>query len=239
MRWFKHYNTASEGQSFELLISEKDFETAFIYWWLLEQISKFEDTENDENRGRIVLNSSYFKRKLGLNFQRTSRVLQKIAKTFILEINIKSDETIEVFCPKWLELQENRGGKRGAKEEQKNSKNRQEVRGKNKEVVVLQNDQNEKTNSVQKFNNMFSPKIDQLKRVLVEFGIDRNFKFYMGDLVARFESDVELKDFIMSVNNSKKMQELMAEKKMIDAEKYLVTSLKYEAGIMKQRGSAT
>jgi hypothetical protein len=136
LRWFKHYNTASDGNSFLLLISEKDFESAFIYWWLLEQVSKFEDTENPENRGKITLNFAYFKRELGLNLQRTQRVLQKIAKTFNLEIQVNLDQTIEVFVPKWLELQENRGGKRFTKDYQKNSKTALEVRSKNKEIRI-------------------------------------------------------------------------------------------------------
>ena len=88
----------------------------------------------EENRGKVTLNFSYFKRKLGLNLQRTERVLLKIAKTFNLEITINLDKTVEVFVPKWLELQENRGGKREAKPEQKNVKKRQEVRSKSIEV---------------------------------------------------------------------------------------------------------
>jgi hypothetical protein len=134
MKWFKHYNTASEGQSFELLISEKDFETAFVYWWILEQISKYEDTEKPESRGKVLLNYATFKRKLNLNSQRTDRVLLKIAKTFNLEIKRNLDQTIEVFAPKWLELQENRGGKRDAKKEQSFVKTPTEVRSKNKEI---------------------------------------------------------------------------------------------------------
>lgn len=136
MKWFKHYNTASEGQSFELLISAKDYETAFIYWWLLEQVSKFEDTSNEENRGKITLNFSHFKRKLGLNRQRTVRVLSQIAKSFVLKVDVNLDETISVFVPNWLELQENRGGKKEAKPKQKMSKKTEESRGENQEERI-------------------------------------------------------------------------------------------------------
>lgn len=133
MEWFKHYNKASEGESFQRLIAEKDFECLFGYWWLLEQVAKF---EREDSRGKITLNFSYFKMKLNWNLQRSVRVLQKIAKTFKMEININSDESVEVFVPNWLELQENRGGKRLAKILQKNSKNSQEERSKNKELEV-------------------------------------------------------------------------------------------------------
>lgn len=135
MKWFKHYNNASEGESCELLIAEKDYECLYIYWWLNEQVSKFEDTDSPEKRGRITLNFSYFKRKLHLNIQRTSRVLQKIHKTFKMEITINSDETISVYVPNWSELQENRGGKRESKANQNNGKNPQELRDKNKELI--------------------------------------------------------------------------------------------------------
>ena len=131
LKWFKHYNRASEGHSLQLLIAERDYEAAFIYWWLLEQVSLF---ETPDNRGRIVLNASYFKRKLFINFQRTLRNLTKIGKTFNLEIIVNPDETIEVFIPNWLELQENRGGKRLANLEQKNGKN--PIRSKNKEERI-------------------------------------------------------------------------------------------------------
>lgn len=134
MRWFKHYNNAADGGSFENLIAEKDFETAYIYWWLLEQVSKYEDKSNPALRGRITLNFSVFKRKLGLNLQRTQRVLLKIAKTFTLEIKLNLDESIEVFVPKWLELQENRGSKTHGKIVEKSLKNTIEERSKNKDL---------------------------------------------------------------------------------------------------------
>ena len=107
-QWFKHYNNASEGASCQALIADKDFETLYIYWWLLEQISKL---ETYETRGKVTLNFSYFKMKLGLNLQRTTRVLLKIGKTFELKVVINLDQTVEVSSPKWLKLQENRNPK--------------------------------------------------------------------------------------------------------------------------------
>lgn len=232
MKWFKHYNTASEGQSFELLISEKDFETAFIYWWLLEQISKFEDSENPENRGRVTLNFSYFKRKLGLNFQRTDRVLTKIAKTFNLEIKRNLDQTVEVFAPKWLELQENRGGKREAKLEQKNSKNRQEVRGKNKEVEVeTKPTPNPIVLDRLKFEH--SPEKQKFVNVLDEIGLAKKFRLKMPELMEYFESPENLKSFIERVEKSKSAQEHLENEDQEAAKDYIAICIKKETGIIK------
>lgn len=123
MDWFKHWNNETEeNEGLQQLISARDFETAFIYWWLREQISKF---EKPENRGRITLNIPFFKRKLGLNSQRTLRVLTKIDKTFEMKITVNLDQTVEVFEPNWLKSQENRGGKKQPKEPQNSSKNEQ------------------------------------------------------------------------------------------------------------------
>ena len=97
MKWFKHYNEASDGHSFQQLISEKDYESLFVYWWLLEQISKFEDRNIEESLGKITLKFSYFKMKLGQNRQRITKVLQKIARTFDLEVTENLDETVTVF----------------------------------------------------------------------------------------------------------------------------------------------
>lgn len=134
--WFKHYNTASDGHSLQQLISEKDYESIAIYWWILEQLSKFEDRNEVESSGKITLKFSYFKMKLGQNRQRITKVLLKIAQTFKIEVLINFDESVTVFVPKWLELQETRGGKREAKIQQSFSKEGTEVRDKSKEIRI-------------------------------------------------------------------------------------------------------
>jgi hypothetical protein len=231
MKWFKHYNTASEGQSFELLISEKDFETAFIYWWLLEQISKFEDTETEENRGKVTLNFSYFKRKLGLNFQRTERVLQKIAKTFNLEITINLDKTVEVFSPKWLELQENRGGKREANPKQKNGKKRQEVRGENKDIEVESKNQNSAA-PIDRLKYEHSPEKQKYVDVLANFKLDRVFKLKMPEIMDYFQETDALISFIKRLEKSKKVQEHLENEDYHAAKDYVAYCIKKEIGIL-------
>lgn len=131
--WFKHYNTSSEGQSFELLWAEQDYEAIAFFWWLLEQVSKF---ESESDRGTCVLSYRILKRKLGWNHSRSARVLSKIGSSFQVKIEPQSDpDLFKVFVPKWSELQENRGGKRDAKPEQKpDRRKKREVRGKNKEI---------------------------------------------------------------------------------------------------------
>lgn len=236
MEWFKHWNSASDGQSFELIIAEKDYETGFIYWWLLEQVSKFEDCSSPEKRGRITLNFSYFKRKLGLNFQRTSRVLTKIAKTFNLEISINLDETIEVFVPKWLELQENRGGKNKAKNEQSFSKKRQEVRSKSKEVEVETTPTINSNNSVSAFNARFSSNRPEFEKILVECNIKQELIDNIGQIINRF---VEPKEFDLFVSDVEKAYErskkptASPEEDLRNLKRYVVVSVKKQIGVLK------
>lgn len=113
MDWFKHWNTETEDNNgLQMLIAEGDFETAFVYWWLCEQISKF---EKPEDRGRATLNFALFKRKLNFNSQKTSRILDKIGRLFDIEVKVNLDQTVELFDRNWLKTQENRGGKRKPK----------------------------------------------------------------------------------------------------------------------------
>lgn len=236
MHWFKHYNTASQGQSFELLIAEKDFETAYIYWWLLEQVSRLESTSQEDLRGKVTLNFAYFKRKLGLNFQRTERVLLKIAKTFDLEIKLNLDQTIEVFVPKWLELQENRGGKRDAKELQSLDKNRQEVRSKNKELEVEEKSADNLPQKIEPRIDVlklrFSPMIEPMSKVLASFAIDKNLKKYMSHVVNTFKDEQDLNEFLLSIERSKAYQKNLEQNKKYDAIKYMTVSLKKHIGVM-------
>lgn len=89
-----------------LLLAEKDYETIVFYWRLLELVSEFEDLQD---RGKCTLSYAIIKRELGWNFQRTYRVLTKIAQTFKIELKQNLDQTWEVFVPNWLELQQNKG----------------------------------------------------------------------------------------------------------------------------------
>lgn len=133
-KWFKHYNTASEGNSLDLLFAQQDYETIILFWRLLEFISKYED---DKRRGFCLISYSLLKRKLGWNRQRSTKVLSKIGQSFTIETEVQTDgEHIAVFHPKWLELQENRGGKTSSKTFQKpdrSKKEKKEVRSKKKE----------------------------------------------------------------------------------------------------------
>lgn len=133
LQWFKHYNTAHEGQTIAQLWSEPGGgEVIAFYWTVLEMVSRFEDPER---RGTWTANLSIFKSKLGMNRQKSSKLLRKISETFQIKVLWNSEESFEVFVPKWLELQETRGGKREAKIEQNTGRReKREERSKNKEI---------------------------------------------------------------------------------------------------------
>ena len=71
-------------------------------------------------------------RETGWNLQRLRRILLKIGETSSevdgIRVCINLDNTLELFVPKWMELQENRGGKRFPKCDQntERSKKREE-----------------------------------------------------------------------------------------------------------------
>lgn len=126
--WFKHYNEAHDGNTMSQLWAEKDFEAIAFYWAVLEMVSRWEDPEK---RGSWTGKLSIFKTKLGLNCQKSRKLLLRIALTFKMEVKWNLDESFTVFIPNWSKLQETRGGKREAK----TSKvlQRKEERGKRKE----------------------------------------------------------------------------------------------------------
>lgn len=129
--WFKHYNKAHEGQTMAELWAAKETEVIAFYWTLLELVSKW---ESEESRGELQLKFSTIRSKLGMNSQRTAKLLTKISETFEIKVEFISKESFKVSIPNWLELQETRGGKREAKLEQKESKKPTEARGKKKDL---------------------------------------------------------------------------------------------------------
>lgn len=132
-KWFKHYNNAHQGQTIATLWAENDTECIAFYWTLLEIVSQW---ESDERRGEVELNLAIFKSKLGMNSQRSRKLLVKIAETFKINLEWNSDKSFKLFIPNWLELQENRGGKRVSKKDQKNSKNGQKKEERRKNIDI-------------------------------------------------------------------------------------------------------
>lgn len=129
--WFKHYNTASQGATLRTLWDNGDFEAYGMWWRLLELISVW---ENEDSRGEITISWNVLGRDTGWKPTKCRRVLFRIASVSNLDIKELPDGNVSFLHPNWLELQERRGGKKEAKEEQKNSKEGVEVRGKKKDI---------------------------------------------------------------------------------------------------------
>lgn len=108
-KWFKHYNTASSGNSIRLLWDARDYEAIAFWWRLLELVSLWE-TENE--RGTITLSWAVLRRELGWNKQKLTRIMGKIEQTFKIKLDPISGQTFKVSIPNWLELQGTWGGKR-------------------------------------------------------------------------------------------------------------------------------
>ena len=132
LTWFKHYNTAHEGKTICELWASHDSELIAFYWTILEMVSRWED-ENE--RGVLVVKLSTLKMKLGMNSQRSSKLLAKISSTFKIEVKEISEETYKLSVPNWLELQETRGGKNKANFVQSAGRSKkEEVRSKKEEL---------------------------------------------------------------------------------------------------------
>ena len=127
-KWFKHYNTAHESDGFRNAFAADDHAVICIYWMILEHISKHENREimwgycafHERYWCRLLETNvrgleTYF-RKVNLYFGSSLQVTwSKLGPNMLQTLPKVSPEFVQFFTPKWLELQENRGGKRVSK----------------------------------------------------------------------------------------------------------------------------
>lgn len=116
LHWFKHYNTASEGNSLRLLWDSNDFEAYGLWWRLLELVSRW---EKPEERGKITLSWNLLARETKWKPSKCRRVLSRISSVSQIELNEKPDGTFSFLVPNWSEYQENRGSKNSLKKVEK------------------------------------------------------------------------------------------------------------------------
>ena len=108
--WFKHYNDASESLALKNLWAERDFETICYFWRILELVSKHEDPEH---RGTIALNFALIRREFSSYFPTILRRFTILQDYNLIEVQTNIDtKIVHIRVHKWVELQENRGGKR-------------------------------------------------------------------------------------------------------------------------------
>lgn len=136
--WFKHYNSAHEGHLVGNLIANQQYDAMALWWVILEFVSKF---ETDEERGKCTVPLSRIARAINMKPSRCERLLLQISSVssqdLQVEIDSKPERNVSFLLRNWLELQENRGGKREAKKDQKHDRSKKEdVRCKNEEERV-------------------------------------------------------------------------------------------------------
>lgn len=133
--WFKHYNSAHEGHLVGNLIANQQYDAMALWWVILEFVSKF---ETDEERGKCTVPLSRIARAINMKPSRCERLLLQISSVssqdLQVEIDSKPERNVSFLLRNWLELQENRGGKRESKKDQKADRGKkEEVRSKNEE----------------------------------------------------------------------------------------------------------
>jgi hypothetical protein len=77
-----------------------------FYWTLLEMIAKY--GEQYENLGKWTVNLTTFKLKLGMNSQRSRKLLLKIGQTFEIEVEQKSEQTYQLFARNMTKILDSR-----------------------------------------------------------------------------------------------------------------------------------
>lgn len=161
LQWFKHYNTAAIGSSFDRLRSNRDFETMACYWMILELLSRHEDPEN---RGSMEIPHRLIYQTWNVNSQRADKIVSKIVLNFANTISIvKLEQTYKVLVHNWLELQETRGGKRTAKDKQKDGRSEKlEVRSKKYNTLVKSDEASEGKFTPNDLVSLWNDKADPL-----------------------------------------------------------------------------
>lgn len=142
--WFKHYNESHEGHLLGNLIAAKQYEAALLWWVLLELVSRFED---ENNRGTCTIPLARIARAMNMTQPRVEALLGQLTSnspsSHTCNISASQPRLVSISIAKWLELQENRGGKNSAKKEQKAPRSKkEEVRSKELDVVDVEEAEN-------------------------------------------------------------------------------------------------
>lgn len=113
--WAKLWCDSFEGDSFQNAFSNGDLESPILFLLLLCKAKSVGD-----GHGKLSIPTKRVQKILGWNFQRLSRVHTQLCSNFVGTISgTISEQTYEVFLHNFSKFQENRGGKREAKVEQK------------------------------------------------------------------------------------------------------------------------
>jgi hypothetical protein len=134
-KWFKHYNTASQGHLVGNLIAEKNYAAVTLWWILLELVSQ---CESIEQRGNARLAIARIARAVNMKPSKVERLITHIA--FVSHSDLECDLSekqagyVTFRLRNWAELQENRGGKRSSNFDQNSDRGKRvEVRGREEE----------------------------------------------------------------------------------------------------------
>lgn len=127
LKWFKHYNTASRGDTLQQFIANRDYESVTLFWMLLEFLSR---NESEGKRGSTQIELKFLCREINMKPSKLLKLLSRFSQ-IALEWNLSFTETkLEFRVDNWLELQENKKSKKQKRAE----KNPLEVRSKKLDV---------------------------------------------------------------------------------------------------------
>ncbi len=204
MKWFKHYNEASEGSLIGDLISTKEYEAALLWWVLLEFVSRF---EKPENRGECTFPLARIARVMNMKQPRTAMLLGRIrsASGSDCDCNVTPfpPRMVTVKVHNWAKLQENRGGKRDSK----NTQSPGEVRSKKEDVRSKNIETEEKP--VFDFELAYSLYPNKTNK---SEGLHR--------LKAQIDGPKDFEDFLLSISNYVRYLDLEKNKNWLKAKQW-------------------
>lgn len=191
-KWFKHYNDSSQGLTIRTLLDQQDYEAVALWWVIHELISRY---ESYDARGKVVISEKTLAREINMKPSRTERVLGRISAVSQLRYDYETDEkqgrNISFLSPNWLKLQETRGGKRQAKNEQKICKDPTDIRRKTEDI---------RHNNTITGNAIASPGFD-LERVYQAYPRKLGKAEGMSRLKAMIKTDEDYQAFEKAVAN--------------------------------------
>jgi hypothetical protein len=134
-KWAKLWCDTFEGDSFQNCFLGDDFESPILFLLLVAKCKSMGD-----GAGNLTIPTSRVQHILGMNFQRLRRVHGQLCVNFVGTISSTiSKQSLQVSFANWALFQENRGGKKLSKPEQKGGRGKRiEERGYNNGETVFE-----------------------------------------------------------------------------------------------------
>jgi len=187
--WFKHFASASQGESLKLLIVEGELESVAIFWIILELVCRW---EKPESPGRITVSWKLLSKETHCLIPKLRKRLFKLTQNSLIRLSDEIEARFELSVPMWAELQRRHGPN--------SDRTFPELGGRSKKEEVRSNISSEIEicfeewgTTLKHFGILKDPRLDELTiaRLIERYGCDQTLLALRG---ARFEPKSEKYD---------------------------------------------